>query len=308
MAAERFPINRALALELEKLRAPVVLRYDLARLAWKLYKAKEYGGAPLSTMRDSLDARALARLERAAVDAGTLRPLPGFASRAAYSLIGGDTSDRHAVICCVDPFCYISHLSAMEFHGLTDRLPEQIYVSSPAGREWTAFASERMTRDLGDDKVDYLAAGLPALQRTVVSKIGQRQVHRYSSVHRGAYRAIKDSPVRVATLGRTFLDMLREPGLCGGIAHVLQVFGERASSNLRLILDEFDQHGASIDKVRAGFILEELCKLRDPRIDAWTSVAARGGSRKLDPSADYAPTFSERWALSINVPIAGAWT
>jgi predicted transcriptional regulator of viral defense system len=196
----------------------------------------------------------------------------------------------------------------MEFHGLTDRLPEQIYVSAPAGKAWTAFAEERMLRDLGDDREPYRASGLPPLRRISVAKLGQRPVHRHTSAHLGAYRVIKDSPVRVATLGRTFLDLLREPGLCGGIAHALDVFTQKAAPNLRLILDEIDQHGADIDKVRAGFILEELCRLHDPRIDAWVARAARGGSRRLDPAADYAPQFSERWALSINTTTPRDWT
>jgi hypothetical protein len=98
--------------------------------------------------------------------------------------------------------------------------------------------------------------------------------------------------------------MLRDPELCGGIHHVLQVYQEHAQQSLRLILDEVDQHGKPIDKVRAGWILESVCHIEDPRINVWTAFAQRGGSRKLDASTEYSPEFSERWALSINVPIA----
>lgn len=295
-----FPVPRALTIELEKLGAPAVLRYDIARIAWRLYKVRTHEGQPLSIKLDVLDTRAFARIEKVLLNNGILKALPGVSEQAAYGLIGGNLSDHNAVICSIDPFCYLSHLSAMEFHGLTDRMPEQIYVSTPATTDWTAFAAERMAKDLGEDWGDYRASGLPRLGRTTVSKLGKRPVHRYASIHQGAFRSIKDSPVRVATLGRTFLDMLREPGLCGGIAHVLQVFKEHAAASKRLIFDELDQHGTKIDKVRAGFILEDICQLRDPRIDAWVEFAARGGSRKLDASADYEPKFSERWMLSIN--------
>jgi hypothetical protein len=84
----------------------------------------------------------------------------------------------------------------------------------------------------------------------------------------------------------------------------MRVFKEHATAYKRLIFDELDQHGASIDKVRAGFILEEVCHIRDQRIDAWVRFASRGGSRKLDPSVDYEPTFSERWMLSINATMS----
>ncbi|MDO8291018.1 MAG: hypothetical protein Q7T44_17525 [Parvibaculum sp.] len=296
----QFPIQRALAIELGKLGTPAVLRYDIARITWHLYKGRTYEGQPLAIKLEVLDTRAFFRIEKMLQSNGILQSLPGVTGQAAYGLIGGNLSDHNAVICSIDPFCYLSHLSAMEFHGLTDRMPEQIYISTPASTEWTAFAVERMVKDLGEDWAAYSASGLPRLGRTSVNKLGKRPVHRYSSIHRGAFRSIKDSPVRVATLGRTFLDMLREPVLCGGIAHVLQVFKEHAATSKRLIFDELDRHGTKIDKVRAGFILEEICQLHDPRIDAWVECAARGGSRKLDASADYEPKFSERWMLSIN--------
>lgn len=295
-----FPVPRALAIELGKLGTPVVLRYDIARLAWHLYKARSYEGQPLAIKLDVLDTRAFSRIEKTLKNNGILKALPGVSDQAAYGLIGGNLNDHNAVICSIDPFCYLSHLSAMEFHGLTDRLPEQIYVSTPAGSDWKTFAGERMEKDLGEDLSAYTGSGLPQLGRTTVTKVGKRPLHRYASLHHGAFRTFKDSPVRVATLGRTFLDMLREPGLCGGIAHVLQVFKAYAAVNKRLIFDELDQHGSKIDKVRAGFILEEVCNQRDPRIEAWLEFAARGGSRKLDASADYDPNFSERWMLSIN--------
>lgn len=295
-----FPIFRALSIELGKLGTPVVLRYDIARITWHLYKVRTYEGQPLAIKLDALDKRAFSRIEKALQNNGILKTLPGVSEQAAYGLIGGNLNDNNAVICSIDPFCYLSHLSAMEFHGLTDRLPEQIYVSTPAGAEWKNFAGERMAKDLGEELSVYSGSGLPQLERTTVTKLGKRPLHRYASLHHGAFRTFKDSPVRVATLGRTFLDMLREPGLCGGIAHVLQVFKEHAAVNKRLIFDELDQHGSKIDKVRAGFIFEEICNLRDQRIDAWVEFAARGGSRKLDATADYEPKFSERWMLSIN--------
>lgn len=303
-----FPVQRAVTLELEKLHTSVILRYDIGRIAWYLYKTRNYAGQPLALKRFTLDARALARIEGKLRDGGILKDLPGISEKSAYGLVGSNLSDRNAIICSIDPFCYLSHLSAMEFHGLTDRMPEQIYVSTPPGREWTAFAEERMVRDLADDIEAYRLAGLPPLWRTSVAKIGQRHVHRYASIHRGAFRTVKGSPIRVATIGRTFLDMLREPGLCGGIAHVIHVFRDHAASHQRLIFDELDQHGADIDKVRAGYILDEVCRIRDSRIDAWVAFAARGGSRKLDASADYDPKFSERWMLSINVALPEGWT
>jgi hypothetical protein len=52
--------------------------------------------------------------------------------------------------------------------------------------------------------------------------------------------------------------------------------------------------------VRAGYVLEELCALSHPSFAEWQTHAARGGSRRLVAANEYAPTYSERWALSLN--------
>ena len=121
-----FPVTGALVVELGKMGSPVVLRYDIARIAWHLYKSRVYEGKPLAIKLDELDTRAFFRIEMKMKSNGILRSLPGVSEQAAYGLIGGNLNDHNAVICSIDPFCYLSHLSAMEFHGLTDRLPEQI--------------------------------------------------------------------------------------------------------------------------------------------------------------------------------------
>ena len=164
-----------------------------------------------------------------------------------------------------------------------------------------------MKRDLGEDFDRYAQVGIAPLQRTSFTKLAGRAVHQFKSLHLGAFTHIKEQHIRVATLGRTFFEMLREPAFCGGIAHVLSVFREHAPIISRLIIDEVEQHGNSIDKVRAGYVLEEVCKISDPKVDAWASFAQRGGSRKLDASAEYSPTFSEKWCLSLNTPIPLEW-
>lgn len=303
MAEKKLSITRALALGLEKLGRSVFLRYDVARIAWKLYRTPQYENQVLAVRRATLDSRTFARIEAELLDSGIINQVTGAPAGSVYSLLGSSTSDRNEVACSIDPFCYVSHLSAMEFHGITDRIPEQLYLSTPPGTKWTAFAIDKMSKDLEADLNEFQDAGLPQLRRVNISKINHRPIHRHASVHLGAYRSIKNSQIRVSTLGRTFLEMLQMPELCGGLNHVLDVFQEHAAPNKRLIFDEIDQHGTAIDKVRAGFILEDLCHLNDERIDAWTKFAARGGSRKLDPSAEYSSKFSDRWCLSLNTSL-----
>lgn len=290
-------------MRLERLGQPAFLRYDIARIAWGVYRNGRYDDHEVDIQLRQLDARAFSRVESSLLENGVIHPVQGMPDRSAFSLLGANTSDKNSLACIIDPFSYLSHLSAMEFHGLTDRMPEKIYVSTPASTTWTGFARDRMKRDLGEDLPAYLSGGLPKLERVNAIKIGQRPIHRFASLHLGAFRTIKESQLRVSTIGRTFHDMLRDPGLCGGLAHVLEVYREHASKYRRLIFDQLDQQGSAIDKVRAGFILENICDLKDPRIDSWVKFAARGGSRKLDPSSEYAPHFSDRWCLSINIGI-----
>lgn len=206
------------------------------------------------------------------------------------------------VACSVDPFAYVSHLSAMEYHGITDRFSKILYLSTPPDREWKEQATARMEKDLKEHKANYLAARLPALRFQKVERIDGVRVELIRRSHRGAFKAIKSPSIRVAMVGRTFLDMLREPELCGGMQHVVDTYREYAAKYLKLIVDEFDRHSTSIEQARAGYLLEAVCGLSNPAIDVWASKVQRGGSRKLDPQAEYAPLFSERWALSLNVP------
>ncbi len=220
----------------------------------------------------------------------------------AFQLFGRNKPRPMEVACSVDPFAYVSHLSAMEYHGITDRFSKILYLCTPPDREWKEQAAARMDKDLKELKGSYLAAKLPALRFQKLERIDGVRVELMRRSHRGAFKTIKSPSIRVAMLGRTFLDMLREPELCGGMQHVIDTYREYAIKYLKLIIDEVDKHGTLMEQARAGYLLETVCGLSNPLIDAWASKVQRGGSRKLDPQAEYAPFFSKRWALSVNVP------
>ncbi len=236
------------------------------------------------------------------VDVGLLTRLPLKSGVHAYLLFGQGHATAQQVACSLDPFAYVSHLSAMEYHGLTDRFPAVAFMSVPPTGEWRQQARERMHKELGERFDDYIASGLPKLTRLNLTRIGQTAVQFHERSQLGAFRHVPGSPLRVATIGRVFLDMLREPALCGGIQHVIDVFQGEATRHLRTIIDEVERNGSAIDKVRAGFLLTEVCHLEHATIVSWQTCAQRGGSRKLDPENEYSPNYSERWQLSINVP------
>ncbi|MCE2975615.1 MAG: hypothetical protein LW851_04790, partial [Pseudanabaena sp. CoA8_M7] len=201
------------------------------------------------------------------------------------------------------PFCYMSHLSAMSYHGLTDRIPKKLFISSPPNDTWRSLAKEKMQKDLGDSFESYCEHGLPKLVRpTNMNKIDKTDLYCLNSMRLGAYKNVRGRSLRVSTIGRTFLDMLRNPELCGGINHILDVFDEYGEKYLRLITDDIDKNGEPIDKVRAGYILNERLGINNNEIiNGWSSLAQRGGSRKLDSSSEYSPKWSDKWKISLNI-------
>lgn len=233
---------------------------------------------------------------------GLISPAKGFKAGTVFQLFGRNKPRPMEVACSVDPFAYVSHLSAMEYHGITDRFSKILYLSTPPNSEWKEQAAARMDKDLKELKGVYLAAKLPPLRFHKLERIDGVRVELMRRSHRGAFKTIKSPSIRVAMVGRTFLDMLREPELCGGMQHVVDTYREYAIRYQKLIIDEVNKHGTSVEQARAGYLLEVVCGLSDPFINAWASKVQRGGSRKLDPQAEYAPVYSKRWALSVNVP------
>ena len=280
---------------------PAITAYQLGLMVWRFYREAQDQTTAQKIMKNAPDGQDYNRMVTRLQGVGVIQGRRDFPHKAVFNILGKDHRSSEDVACAVDPFAYLSHLSAMTYHGLTDRIPQLLFVSTPTPARWREFARERMVRDLGDDLSAYERNGLPRLFQTNIAKIGKYPVNRYASVHLGAFRLVKGRALRVATIGRTFLDMLRKPELCGGMHHALDVYEEFGKRYLNLIVDEIDLHGKNIDKVRAGYVLEERCGLRSERLESWLRCVQRGGSQKLNPSGEYSEVYSERWCLSINI-------
>lgn len=294
-------ISQAFSLSLGDLTEPVVTRYRLGLVLHALYIEREYGGEKLEAL--TIDPGLLSEFELRLHELqhlGILKSHPNFPGKV-FRLLGRKDESAGEVVCTVDPFCYISHISAMAHHGLTNRLPVKLFISSPPLSQWKAEAETRMRKDLGAGYDAYIKSGMPRLARTNIAKIGRMEVHRFHSSHRGAFVNVRGKVLRVSSIGRTFLDMLRDPDLCGGMRHVIEVFEAHAGIYLPLIVDEVERNGHPIDKVRAGYILDEKLGLRNETAEGWVAFAQRGGSRKLDASAPYVPVWSSKWCLSLNL-------
>lgn len=294
-------ISQALFLSLGEITEPVITCYRLGLVLNQLYKNSSYQGEALDGLTgDRATSKEFAFRLHELVHMGILKSHPNYPSKA-FRLLGRKGESAEEVACTIDPFCYLSHLSAMSHHGLTNRLPVKLFVSSPSISRWKAEAESRMKKDLGANYEGYCENGMPRLVRLRLLKIGRMDVHRFQSNHWGAYINVRGRTLRVSSIGRTFLDMLRNPELCGGMRHVMEVFESNAETYLPLIVDELERNGSPIDKVRAGYILDEKLKIRNEKVEGWVSCAQRGGSRKLDASGEYVPVWSDKWCLSLNL-------
>lgn len=290
-------ILKAVTLSLGEMIQPVIAEYDLCLIVSKLYQTKKFQGEPINHIKkDFPDRISYKNIKKKLEEYGIIKLQDKY-----FIILGKKNYDPEDVICSIDPFSYMSHLSAMSFHGLTDRIPSSLYITSPEPKKWIAFAKQKMEKDYEESYRAFIENSLPKLTRPAISKIGKYPINRCLSVHPGAFKHISGRVLRVATIGRTFLDMLRDPLRCGGMRHVIDVYKEYGSQYINLIIDEVSQHGNKIEKVRAGYLLEDRCNIKDDRIASWLNSVERGGSRKLDPSAEYSHIYSERWCLSINV-------
>ena len=210
-----------------------------------------------------------------------------------------DAHERSAeeIVCLADPLCYISHLSAMQRWGLTDRSSRVLTCTRPDRETANARFAEIMAEDPGPlppERVRLRYIGHPETVRG-------RRLHVTESVKAGACVNIPGTGERLATIGQTFLDMLQHSRQCGGMSHVLDIYDKYALDWIEEIITAVDSCNSDPAKIRAGYLLEERLEIKDERIESWKNLAQRGGSRTLDPSKSYAPVYSETWMISLNV-------
>jgi len=221
---------------------------------------------------------------------------------ATYRILSKQDISADEVTCLVDPFCYISHLSAMQRYGLTNRRPEALHLTIPASSLIKSMAHEKMAKDYGGQLNALPKEEIYPLKIVHHPKaVRKRNLDIFSTANYGEHLRVRDSWARLSTIGQTFLDMLEEPQRCGGMAYVLEVWQGHARSYIDDIITAIDKAPKPIYKVRAGYILNEVMNIDRPEITKWLSFAQRGSSRILDFSKPFVNKFSEKWMLSINV-------
>lgn len=288
---------------------PVIHEYEYIRHVAELYRNRTYLGSTIQKISSPYPEKfILSRHLQALINNGVLKQV---GSLPIYSFSSAKTSAQQ-VVCTLNPFSYLSHLSAMEWHHLTDRIPHAIHLVTCSQKQFKILADELANKDFpplekisGETFTYEVISGVPITHQ----KINNKKIMKYT-IHEHSQKNFKNMPIqqdsggiRVASVGQTFLDMLKEPNFCGGINHVLEVFEEHAERYLSLIVRAADKQGSTIDKMRVGYLLEERFGFakNNPTIEGWKTLAQRGGSRVLVAGEPYSNIFSETWCLSINL-------
>lgn len=289
-------IKKALLNVLKERRQPIVTYYALFNILRNLYAAGELSGERLRTRSSRPRKSQLERYLKQLLAERYLREDADFGSDA-FRVSDVPDGPAEEITALVDPFCYLSHLSAMQRYGLTVRAPEPLILSTP--KDWKAARIQQEQTDYGlfaDE--DYI---VPLRQIRMPEIVRGRLISLHVTKRGPQIKSIKGSAARIAAVGEVFVQMLDRPELCGGIPHILDVWAEHARTYLDEIITAVDRAPEKIVKVRAGYILDEWLGANDQRIENWLSFAQRGGSRLLDPSRPYVSKYSEKWMISLNV-------
>lgn len=216
-----------------------------------------------------------------------------------YLIICSSKTNDLEIVCSLYPTGYISYSSAMRYYNLIDKSPKNIdFVALPRNlwkEEQSKVLEDNYVYGLNIDDNHFITP-YPSKRIRVKSK--------YLNIHSRtpSYQyELKDSALRVISIGDLFLEMLRYPELCGGFQCVLEIYEEMGRVFLEEIIESVEQFGNHIDKCRIGFVLQCHLGIDDERVIKWQRYApSRGGSRKMVSKNPYSNNYNEVWCISLN--------
>lgn len=132
----------------------------------------------------------------------------------------------------IKPRCYLSHYTAMRFHGLTEQVPKVIYLTHER-------SSRQNNPGLVQSAIDH-AFHAPARLSNNEAKVGDRRIVLLNGAHTDNLGVVsqetrdasnESARVRTTNLERTLIDAVVRPAYCGGIFEVAKAF-EAAKGDL----------------------------------------------------------------------------
>ena len=190
----------------------------------------------------------------------------------------------------------ISHWSAMSHHGLTDQVPQRVFVLTPARSVPRLRGAKAVRADLSAVAGGKQGgAGYPVGAMTY--RFVQVKPERFFGIEEVW---VQESRIAITDPERTLLDGLMAPRYCGDFAEVLHGFEVRAS---KLDVDRIIRYALTLDAAtakRLGWILERQGIASD-RLELLRAVPMKG-YRVLDPSSPRHGPYDASWMIQVNLP------
>jgi predicted transcriptional regulator of viral defense system len=168
----------------------------------------------------------------------------------------------------------VAYWSALNYYGMTEQIPQTVFVQTPIKRGY------RRQLSLDGKRFRVVVISPEKFFGINTIRIGRRDV-------------------RITDPEKTVVDCLDKPKYCGGIIEVV-----KALSNARLdyekLLDYAERMKNKALLKRLGFLSEKLGLGIESRIKL--SEKDRKSFALLDPSMPPTGRFSYKWGLRINVP------
>ena len=273
---------------------PVVSNFEFFQLIRKMYG--QPNGEKLFLRHDTPNGDDFKRLRRSLRKNGFIGRDRDYGHRMIRVLTVSDLP-ADEIVCLADPTCYLSHLSAMQRWGLTNRNSFALMLTRPDRATASDWLREIMRGQLEPGE----ETPFPLQLVSHPDMVRRRNISLHETKAAGAFIKTRSGHARLSTIGQTFLDMLQGPDLCGGMAHVVDVWSEHAETHFDEIVSAVDCASSNLVKSRAGYLLEEHLGFTNSTVESWKALGQRGGSRRLDPTKEFASTISETWMISLNV-------
>lgn len=205
-------------------------------------------------------------------------------------------SPQEVIIQEANPVAVFSHFTAAAYNDLTNEMPNAVHLT------YLRTGCNRLP--VGTTPEDW--NDIPEPRRRMPEAIDSTPIHWSQTKPEWDFGYVvgyvQGNPIYVTDLERTLLDILRFPDRSGGAIEVLRMW-KCAAPRLRLdvLINYAKRFDQTLLRQRVGFLLEYL-GLSHPLLQDWAKNSVRGSSAKLIANADFSPTYSERWNLSVNVP------